>query len=133
MPLGLAQQGERLYLVCRFKGYNDNRSLAVHRIKKAKVFSHTFEYPSNFSLKEYDNNGTFLISHGRRIVLRFNFKKPLALYLTETPLSKDQTIEEHEDYLTITATVIDSIMLTRWLNSFGEDVWDIRKEEVEAV
>lgn len=26
MPLGLAQQGSRLYLVCRFKGYDNERS-----------------------------------------------------------------------------------------------------------
>jgi predicted DNA-binding transcriptional regulator YafY len=35
MPLGLAQQGERLYLVCRFKGYDNERSLALHRITSA--------------------------------------------------------------------------------------------------
>ena len=35
MPLGLAQQGPRLYLVCRFDGFNNERSLALHRIRKA--------------------------------------------------------------------------------------------------
>ena len=32
MPLGLAQQGPRMYLVCRFDGYDNERSLALHRI-----------------------------------------------------------------------------------------------------
>src|SRR5512143_649934 len=32
MPLGLAQQGPRMYLVCRFDGYDNERSLAMHRI-----------------------------------------------------------------------------------------------------
>ncbi|MBY0436907.1 MAG: WYL domain-containing protein [Burkholderiales bacterium] len=30
-PLGLAQMGPRLYLVCRFRKYKDNRILALHR------------------------------------------------------------------------------------------------------
>mgnify|MGYP002660822163 CR=1 FL=1 len=37
MPLGLAQQGPRLYLVCRFDGFNNERSLALHRIRKAEA------------------------------------------------------------------------------------------------
>ncbi len=32
MPLGLAQQGPRMYLVCRFEGYDNERSLALARI-----------------------------------------------------------------------------------------------------
>ncbi|WP_257266243.1 hypothetical protein [Endozoicomonas sp. ONNA2] len=35
MPLGLAQQGPRLFLVCRFKGYDDERNLAMHRMLSA--------------------------------------------------------------------------------------------------
>ena len=37
MPLGLAQQGPRLYLVCRFRGFDNERSLALHRIISAQV------------------------------------------------------------------------------------------------
>ena len=37
MPLGLAQQGPRLYLVCRFEGFDNERSLAVHRIISAEA------------------------------------------------------------------------------------------------
>ncbi len=45
MPLGLAQQGQRMYLVCRFDGYNNERSIAVHRVRKATVSSFGFERP----------------------------------------------------------------------------------------
>ena len=37
MPLGLAQQGPRMYLVCRFDGYDNERSLALHRILTARL------------------------------------------------------------------------------------------------
>ena len=35
MPLGLAQQGPRMYLVCRYEGYDNERSLALHRFVSA--------------------------------------------------------------------------------------------------
>ena len=45
------QQGERLYLVCRFEGYDNERSLALHRIQSARVSMATFERPRDFDLK----------------------------------------------------------------------------------
>ncbi len=43
MPLGLAQQGPRLYLVCRYRGYDNERSLALHRILSAEMSTLTFD------------------------------------------------------------------------------------------
>lgn len=37
MPPGLAQQGVCLFLVCRFVGYENERSLALHRLNKATL------------------------------------------------------------------------------------------------
>ena len=45
MPLGLAQQGPCLYLVCRFEGYDNERSLALHRIHKAQTTTQEFTRP----------------------------------------------------------------------------------------
>ncbi len=81
MPLGLAQQGERMYLVSRYKGFNNERSLALHRIKGAKMLTQQFSYPSDFSLEEFDNNGEFLIGHGNQITLTFNINKERGVYL----------------------------------------------------
>ncbi len=127
MPLGLAQQGERMYLVCRYKGFNNERSLAIHRIKEAEMLTQQFTYPRDFSLERFDNNGHFLIGHGNQVKLTFNIKKERGIYLYETPLSIDQIIIDNSNYLTIIATVIDSLMLTWWLNSFADDIWDIKK------
>jgi hypothetical protein len=41
----------------------------------------------------------------------------------EAKLSADQVVEELEDHYRITATVVDSAVLDRWLMGFGGDVW----------
>jgi len=58
MPLGLAQQGPRLYLVCRFEGYDDERCLALHRFRAAQA-----EIGSkSLMMMSYLSTGKFLIS-----------------------------------------------------------------------
>ena len=131
MPLGIAQQGQRLYLVCRFKGYDNERTLAVHRIQEAEMLLETFTRPEGFDLKKYDEAGNFGISYGKRVRLSFNIIKESAFYLLESPLSTDQTCEEHENGYLLTATVTDSIRLDRWLNGFGDAIWDVKKENID--
>ncbi|MDR1709813.1 MAG: WYL domain-containing protein, partial [Candidatus Accumulibacter sp.] len=96
MPLGLAQQGQVLYLVCRFRGYDNERNLALHRIRAAKVSTIPFERPQ-FDLEKYNADGRFAIGSGRLIRLHFRAVPWLAQILDETKLSKDQTITQLED------------------------------------
>ena len=125
MPLGLAQQGPRLYLVCRFDGYDNERSLAIHRIRKATPSTFSFERPENFNLSQYDADGRFGFGEGEKCQLQFSITKTAGFHLLETPLSQDQEVEEHEDHFKISATVIQSKQLERWLKGFGEQVWNI--------
>jgi predicted DNA-binding transcriptional regulator YafY len=127
MPLGLAQQGPRLYLVCRYEGFENERSLAIHRIKRAMVSGISFKRPTEFSLQKYDDDGRFGFGEGQYIELSFCIAKPAGKHLLETLLSKDQKVIEHDDHYVITATVIDSARLDWWLNGFGEQVWDVKK------
>lgn len=133
MPLGLAQQGERLYLVCRYVGFDNERSLALHRIQAAIQSTQTFTRPPEFDLEKYDNDGRFLFGEGKRVNLSFCINKINGEHLYETPLSHDQIIEDCGDYLFITATVIDSQALTWWLNGFGENVWAIEKSSIVSM
>ena len=131
MPLGLVQQGPRLYLVCRFKGFDDNRNLALHRIESAAASTLIFQRPKDFDLKQYDEDGQFGFGNGIRVRLSFTIDGNAGAQLRETPLSADQTIKDLGDgSLRVTATVVDSAMLTWWLNSFGEDVWSVRRLRV---
>lgn len=130
MPLGLAQQGTRLYLVCRFKDYANERSLALHRIHSAQASTLTFERPKDFDLEHYDNDGRFGFGEGKRIKLSFVIEKEAGFHLIESPLSEDQQVKELEDDYKITATVVDSAQLDWWLRGFGNQVGQIRKVRV---
>jgi predicted DNA-binding transcriptional regulator YafY len=128
MPLGLAQQGPRLYLVCRYKDYDNERSLALHRIVSAKASSLTFERPKDFNLQKYDDDGRFGFGEGRRIRLSFRIDKDAGYHLLESPLSTDQEVKDIGEQFEISATVVDTAQLDWWLRGFGESVSDVRRE-----
>lgn len=129
MPLGLAQQGARMYLVCRFEGYDNERSLALNRILAARATTLVFDRPKEFELQKYDNDGRFGYGSGERIRLKFRINKDAGLHLLESPLSLDQDVKELADDYEITATVVDSAMLDWWLRGFGDAVTSIVKRE----
>ena len=130
MPLGLVQQGTSLYLVCRFKGYDNERNLALHRMHAAEALLRGFSYPEEFDLARYEADGRFGYGDGARIQLRFCISKAAGLHLTEARLSEDQQVKEHPEHYAISATVVDSAMLTWWLRGFGDEVWDVRRRAV---
>lgn len=128
MPLGLAQQGPRLYLVCRYKNYDNERSLALHRILSANAVSTVpFDRPKEFDLKKYDDDGRFGYGNCKRIKLQFIIKKAAGLHLLESPLSTDQEVKELPDLYEISATVVESAMLNWWLRGFGDAVSEVRR------
>lgn len=129
-PLALVTQGVRLYLVCRFEGYDNYRHLVLHRISTAEVLDDVFFYPSDFDLDAYIGQGHFGFSHGQMVKVRFEAVNWLAGDLLETPMSTDQTVELGETYSTIQATVPDTEALRWWLRGFGELV---RNVSIEAV
>lgn len=129
MPLGLAQQGSRLYLVCRFKGYDNERSLALNRITSAVCSTFHFARPADFNLKRYDDDGRFGFGEGRSIRIHFTLETARARLLLESPLSADQQVSELEDgRLHFSATVIDSPMLDGFLATFGNTISNIKRE-----
>lgn len=132
MPLGLAQQGPRLYLVCRYRGFDNERSLALHRILAAEASAFTFDRPEAFDLQKYDDDGRFGFGEGERVRLTFHIDRNTGQHLLETPLSTDQQVKELDDgWLEITATVVDSAMLDWWLRGFGEAIKNIGKKTAQ--
>ena len=127
MPLGLAQQGPRMYLICRFEGYDDNRALAIHRIRTAKESTLIFKRPKGFDLKQYDDEGRFGFGDGKKIRLTFRINKDYGHFLLESRLSEDQSIKDFGDDYEISATVVDSAMLEWWLRGFGDAVSRVRR------
>ena len=132
MPLGLAQQGPRTYLVCRYKGFDNERSLALNRIQSAKMSTLAFTRPTDFDLKKYDDDGRFGFGEGKRIHITFTIEKSAGLQLLESPLSEDQSVHELDSGYEVSATVVDSALLDRWLRSFGEQVSSVLKRSCLA-
>jgi predicted DNA-binding transcriptional regulator YafY len=124
-PLGLAQQGTRLYLVCRYEGYDNERILALPRIDEATLLVDRFTYPPEFDLARYEGEGRFAFGEGKPVRLHFWIEKNTGMHLTESPLSSDQVVVEHEDTLEISATVVDSALLHQWIRGWGEAAQNI--------
>lgn len=119
MPLGMVQQGVRLYLVCMYRGFDDVRYIALHRFHGAALTGLPFERPADFDLTAYAESGNFGVVAGPDIKLKMVVNQEASKYLLETPLSDDQTaVREGRDYV-ITATVAKTELLGRWLRGFG--------------
>jgi len=131
-PLGLAQQGPRMYLICRFVGYEDNRALAIHRIQQASGSTLTFKRPKDFSLKQYDDEGRFGFGDGKKIRLTFRIKKDYGYHVLESKLSEDQVVKDLGEDYQISATVVDSAMLEWWLRGFGDAVSHVRRRRLTS-
>ena len=124
------QQGVRLYLVCRFDGYENERILALPRIVQAETSEESFSWPVDFDLETYCSGGDFGISHGRKVFLRFRMDKVCGQHLRESPLAADQTVCDLDDMLEITATVEETELLHRWLRGWGEKVSEVDMKPV---
>ena len=123
MPLGLAQQGVRLFMPCRFEGYQDTRNLALHRIKSAASTGLAFDRPEDFDLATYDDDGHFAFGNGELIHITLWVTPGLKLLLEESPLSTDQRVSpapDGQDGFVLSATVVDSGLLVWWLRSQGQ-------------
>ena len=132
MPLGLAQQGPRMYLVCRYDGFDDERCLALHRLISAEASTMTFERPKDFDLKQFDDDGRFGYGDGTKIKFSFRIEKEAGLHVVECPLSVDQKVVELDEFYEISATVVDSAMLDWWLRGFGDAVSEVTRQALKG-
>lgn len=133
MPLGLAQQGPILYLVCRYRGYDNERSLAMHRIQGARMTTESFKRPAGFDLRKYDEDGRFGVQTGNRIRLTFDIAAEEGLSLIEAPLSADQEVVElPEGGYRISVTVMETLMLERWLRGYGESIKNVQRRSMDV-
>ena len=126
-PCLIESKSLKLYL----NGYNNERSMALHRVHSAKASTLTFERP-DFDLARYDADGRFAIANGERIRLSFVIDKAPGKHLLESRLSEDQTHTETDTNYRITATVVQTLLLDRWLLSFGGQIRDVQKTAVGA-
>ena len=124
-PLGLVQQDVRLYLVCRYDGYDNVRHLAVHRITSAEMLDFPADVPDGFLLDDYlkDRQFNYANENAQMVRLSFEVTNPnTAINLTETPFNHTQTIEEIEPgRWRISVTLLDSRLIDGWLAMWTKD------------
>lgn len=122
-PLALIQRGGVVYLYVRIFDYQDTKTLALHRIETATILDEPTHYPVGFNIDDEIVKGRFGFGDGSMIYLKAKFNQECGDHLFETPLSKDQTIEELPDgSLLVSATVADTAQLQWWLLALGYGV-----------
>lgn len=121
-PLGLVQQEQRLYLVCRFENYDNVRHLALHRITYAEVLDFPAERPKDFSLERYIRDRHFNYSNGGRIRLEIEFTNPeTARNMSETPFNSTQVLTELPDGAwRLEAVMDDTVVLQGWIAAWHD-------------
>ena len=125
-PLSLIQRGSVLYLYGRLFDHPNARILALHRIEQVKVLENQPAIaPEGFDLDDQLAKGSLGFGQGKQVVVKLNFHEGKGEHLHETPLSRDQKIDESPEQsgvLTVTATVADTPQLRWWLLGFGDGV-----------
>jgi predicted DNA-binding transcriptional regulator YafY len=118
-PLGLVQQDVRLYLVCRFEGYDNIRHLALHRISSAEMLDFPADVPPGFRLSDYLRQCIFNYADETDQMVRLSFEVTnpnTVTNLTETPFNKTQRIEEVAPGIwRIQVDLLDSRLIDGWL------------------
>ena len=121
---GLVQYGNVIYLVVTINEHQDLRLLVLHRIQKVTVKEAPLCPLEHFDLQAYIDKGGFGFGGiAQAIKLVAIFKNGAGHHLIETPLGQDQLITHLDPQsLEVTAEVLDTPQLIRWLNSFGPDI-----------
>ena len=121
---GLVQYGSVIYLVVTINEHTDLRLLVLHRIQKVTLKEEPLTSLENFDLQTYIDQGGFGFGEtSQPLALVAIFKKGAGHHLVDTPLAIDQKIERIDTQtLKITANVLDTPQLHRWLSCFGPDL-----------
>lgn len=139
MPLGLVEVGGNLvYLVARpvisGEAKPNQAMYRLDRMRAAKVLPDPFSYPSDFELWSYvekERRFDYFPAEEAKVVLRFLDGTQHALL--ETPLSRDQTIENHSDgSMTVTGHIVLSQRFRWWLRAYGPYVEVIEPQALRA-
>jgi predicted DNA-binding transcriptional regulator YafY len=122
-PLAVVQRGGMVYLACMFGGYEDVRTIALHRVQRAEVLYEPARRKPGFDIDAYIASGQFGVIAGDPVNLRAVFTRAAGEHLYETPLSADQVLTSDADgRLHLAATVPNTRALVWWLLGFGDGV-----------
>lgn len=132
-PLAILVRGPVTYLVATLFDYEDVRHLALHRITSASESATPCREPPDFDLSHHvAHEGAHLQSRGQ-VQFEALFETAAALHLRETPMSADQSWTPiNEEWVRVTATVIDDLQFRWWLLAFGGQLEVLRPPELRS-
>mgnify|MGYP001424905734 CR=1 FL=1 len=123
-PLGIVLQGVVHRLICTMDESKDPRHLPIHRFKEARQNGHKAQRLQYFDIDSFikDQNIGYLISV-KPIKLEAIFQPMAGFHLTETPITKDQQLEQLRDgRYKLRATLANTSQFRWWLLGFGGQV-----------
>ena len=134
-PQGLIAREGDIYLVALVADYNDPRSLVLHRFVSADVVETSARELPDFDIDRYINQCGISIATGGQVKLEAVFRSARAHALTESRISHDQQVEvitlpDGSTGHHLTATLQDTLQLTWWLQSFGDELIEYRKTPI---
>ena len=138
-PLGLVTRGPMLYLICRFRGYTNERTIALSRFDHVELLPERFKRPDEFSLEDFVEKGRMGYGDSKLLIVKLRFDRHRGEQLFETPLSPDQEIvEDGNNFLQVTATIPITPQLKMWLLGFGAEVEvlepaSLRRDVIQAI
>jgi predicted DNA-binding transcriptional regulator YafY len=130
-PLGLVSRSSVHYLVCILdKDPYNPRWLPLHRFTKAVGMDELVAAPKDFNLNLFlEKNSLGFLMSNNEINLELVFTKQSGFHLMETPLNKEQKINNTKDgKLRVRARVADTSELRFWISGFGADVEVIKPQ-----
>ena len=132
-PLALVIRPPVVYLVCTMWDYEEERQLALHRVKRADVLEHPAKMLENFDIDEYIRKGAFGFERGRTITLELALASGAAQQLRECPISENQVMKEMSaGRVRLRATVQDTEELRWWISSFGPEAEVLKPAALRA-
>ena len=123
-PLGIVLQGVVHRLICTMDDSKDPRHLPIHRFKEARQNGLKAQRLQYFDIDSFIKNQNigYLISV-KPIKLEAIFQPMAGFHLTETPIIKDQQLEQLRDgRYKLIATLANTSQLRWWLLGFGGQV-----------
>lgn len=136
-PQGLIAREGVIYLVALVADYNDPRSVALHRFVRAEVVESPAREVPDFDIDRYISEGGVSIATGGQVRLEAVFRSVRAHALTESRISHDQQVEvitlpDGSTGHRLTAILQDTLQLTWWLQSFGDELIEYSKTPVST-
>jgi len=121
-PRGLLLRGSSLYLIAQQQGDSVVRNFAVHRFSSVRLRELEPWPAAKFSLDAFSGDGPSQFGAGTTIDFKAQITERLYKILSDSPLSEDMRIVEHDGEFTLTATVKDTWALHSWILGHAENL-----------